>query len=257
MSTPAAAEVQGQVEFLARRLRLPYLRKAAPELLATARSQRWDPAEAVRMLLEEEASGRSRASIAIRLERAGFPSGKTFESWNEKATSIPKPTQSALRTLEWVSRRENLCVCGPSGTGKSHFLEALGHHAVEQGLKVSWVTLESLGDLVVRHRADGTVGKAIQRLVRVDLIVIDDIGLLPVPGDAAEALYRLVDAAYERRSVALASNLHPAGFDQLMPKTLATATVDRLLHHCHVLLTGGDSFRLGEATGGRGVKPLN
>ena len=109
------------------------------------------------------------------------------------------------------------------------------------GLHVAWFTLESLGGLVRRHRADDTVTKAIARILRADLVVIDDIGLLPVAADAAEGLYRLVDAAYEKRSIALASNLHPAGFDELMPKTLATATVDRLLHHAHICQTSGDS----------------
>ncbi len=83
------------------------------------------------------------------------------------------------------------------------------------------------------------------------------VGLaLPVSPDAAEGLYRLVDAAYEKRSVAVSSNLHPSGFDELMPKTLAGATVDRLLHHAHVCVTTGDSVRLLQATTGKGVKPL-
>ena len=73
--------------------------------------------------------------------------------------------------------------------------------------------------------------------------------------DAAEGLYRLVDAAYEKRSVALSSNLHPAAFDEL-PKTLATATVDRLLHHAHVCQTTGESVRLSQALAGQGVSPL-
>jgi DNA replication protein DnaC len=108
-----------------------------------------------------------------------------------------------------------------------------------------------------RHRADDSVAKAIGRLIRADLIVIDDIGMLPVAPDAAEALFRVVDAAYEKRSIALTSNIHPAGFDELMPKTLAAATVDRLLHHAHVLLTDGtDSYRLAQATAGKGVTPL-
>src|SRR5258705_276844 len=73
---------------------------------------------------------------------------------------------------------------------------------------------------------------------------------------AAEGLYRIVEAAYERRSVAISSNLHPSGFDELMPKTLATATVDRLLHHAHLCQTSGDSVRLAQALHGKGVKPL-
>ena len=75
--------------------------------------------------------------------------------------------------------------------------------------------------------------------------------------DAADALFRVVDAAYEKRSIAISSNIHPAGFDELMPKTMATATVDRLLHHAHVIITDGqDSYRLAQATAGKGVKPL-
>ena len=88
-------------------------------------------------------------------------------------------------------------------------------------------------------------------------MVVDDIGLLPVSHDAAEGLYRIVDAGYEKRSIALSSNLHPSGFDELMPKTLATATVDRLLHHAHVCQTSGDSIRLTQALTGKGVNALN
>ena len=88
-------------------------------------------------------------------------------------------------------------------------------------------------------------------------MVIDDIGLLPVAQDAAEGLYRLVDAAYEKRSIAVSSNLHPAAFDELMPKTLATATVDRLLHHAHICQTSGDSVRLTQALAGRGGEPTD
>ena len=77
-----------------------------------------------------------------------------------------------------------------------------------------------------------------------------------VSTDTAEALYWVVDAAYEKRSYALSSNLHPAGFDELMPKTIANATLDRLLHHAHVVVTTGDSIRLTQATRGKGVRPL-
>ncbi len=112
--------------------------------------------------------------------------------------------------------------------------------------------IESLATLLRRHRADDSVSKAIGRLIRADLIVIDDIGMLPVAPEAAEALFRVVDAAYEKRSIALTSNIHPAGFDELMPRR-SVATVDRLLHHAHVLLTDGtDSYRLAQATAGSG-----
>jgi DNA replication protein DnaC len=109
---------------------------------------------------------------------------------------------------------------------------------------------------VHRRRADDAVTRAIRKIMRADLICIDGIGLLPVSSDTAEALYRVVDAAYEKRSIAPNSNLHPAGFDELMPKTIANATVDRLLHHAHVVVTTGDSSRRTQAPRGKGVRPL-
>jgi DNA replication protein DnaC len=253
---PEPPPLDAQLEALLRRMRLPHIRRAAPEVLATARAQRWEPAEVLRVLLVEEVAGRDRSSTATRLAAAGFPAGKTFAAWDETLSSIPAPTQAALRTLEWVGRRENLVVCGPSGTGKTMFLEALGHAAVAAGRKVAWFSLEALGVLVRRHRADDSVTRAMARTLRADLVVVDDIGLLPVAPDAAEGLYRLVDAAYEKRSVAVSSNLHPSGFDEIMPKTLAGATVDRLLHHAHLCATTGDSVRLAQATTGKGVTPL-
>jgi len=317
-AAPAPPPIDAGLEQLLRRMRLPHMRRIAPEVLATAKAQRWDPAEVLRALLAEEVAGRDRSALATRRARAAFPTGKTFGAWDEHLSSIPAPTQQALRTLEWVSRHENLVVCGPSGTGKTFLLEALGQAAVEAGKHVAWFTLEQLGvlirahraddsvtkaigrilraDLVVcgpsgtgktfllealgqaavqagrhvawftleqlgvlirRHRADDSVTKAISRILRADLVVVDDIGLLPVGRDAAEGLYRLADAAYEKRSVALSSNLHPSGFDELMPKTLATATVDRLMHHAHVCQTAGDSIRLSQALAGKGVIPLS
>lgn len=251
----ATAPIDEVVELL-RELRLPHMRHHAPELLATAKAQRWEPAEAIRALLTEELAGRQRSSVAARRKAAGFPTGKTFDAWDETLSSITAPTQRSLRTLEWIDRHENLIVCGPSGTGKTHFLEALGQTAIDHGHHVSWFSLENLGALVRRHRVDDSITRAIKRIMRADLIVIDDIGLLPVAAETAEALYRIVDAAYERRSLAISSNLHPSGFDELMPKTIANATVDRLLHHAHVVLTAGDSIRLTHATTGKGVKPL-
>jgi DNA replication protein DnaC len=256
VTAPSADALQEAVA-LTKRLRLPYLRRAAAEVVPAARAQRWDPAELLRVLLAEEAAGRDAATIRSRRHRAGFPRGKTFDTWDQARTSIARPTQQALRTLEWVTRAENLCICGPSGTGKSHFAEALGQFAVDSGMCVSWFTAETLGALVTRHRADDSVAKAIARIIRTDLIVVDDLGMLPIGEDAAEGFYRLVDAAYERRSVLVTSNLHPSGFDELMSKTIATALVDRLLHHAHVVVAAGDSFRLAEATAGKGVTPLS
>ena len=254
---PAPPPLPDELEQLLRRMRLPYIRKAAPEVIATANAQRWEHAEVLRVLLAEEVKGREQATIRNRRRASGLPAGKTFDAWEPDRSAIPANTQRALQTLEWIDRAEVLVVCGPSGTGKSHLVEALGHLAIDKGKTVAWHTLETLAQLLRRHRADDSVNRAISKLIRADLVVVDDVGLLPVSADAAEALFRVIDGAYEKRSIAISSNVHPSGFDELMPKSMATATVDRLLHHAHVLITEGqDSYRLAQATTGKGVKPL-
>ena len=112
----SAAPIDEVVDLL-RTLRLPLMRTAAPDLLATAKAQRWEPAEAMRALLAEELAGRQASSVRARRKAAGFPTGKTFDVWDETLSSIPPPTQRALRTLEWVDRHENLvvCHCPPAG----------------------------------------------------------------------------------------------------------------------------------------------
>src|SRR4051794_30993166 len=168
-----APELPEELLVALKRMRLPYLRSIAPEVLATARAQRWDPAEVVRVLLEEEIRGRDEATRRMRRKAAGLPAGKTFESWRETDSSIPPGTQTGLATLEWVGRAENLAIAGPSGTGKTHFVEALAHQVIDAGMRVSWFTLESLTATIGRASVDASVAKTVARITRAELIVID------------------------------------------------------------------------------------
>lgn len=115
--TPSAPPIPDELDRLLRRMRLPYLRRSAPDVLATARAQRWDPAEVLRVLIHEEVIGRDAATRRTRRKSAAFPTGKTLASWRPDESSIPEATQNALTTLEWVHRHENLAVAGPSGRG--------------------------------------------------------------------------------------------------------------------------------------------
>lgn len=248
--------LSGDLFRLLHRLRLRYARLAAPVLLARAGAEGWDHARLLRALLAEEAVGRDRATREMHRKQAKLPSGKTFEAWDPAASAIPAEAQWALRSLDWVGRAENLVLVGPSGTGKSHFAEAICHAAIDVDLRVGWFTLESLTTTIARSKVDASTAKVVARICYAELIVVDDIGLLPAGTDEAEALYRLVDAAYEKRSLILTSNLHPGRFDTIFPKGLATAAVDRLLHHAHVVVTEGQSKRLADALDGRGVEPL-
>jgi len=177
-TNPTAPALPAELEALMRQLKMPHARALAPELIATARAQRWEPTEIIKALFTEEAAGRARSMLATRRKAAGFPTGKTFDVWDPAVSSIPAPTQQALRTLEWITRRENLVVCGPSGTGKTFFLEALGQQAVEAGMRVAWFRLEDLGALIRAHRTDDSITKAVARILRAELVVIDD---MPAP----------------------------------------------------------------------------
>ena len=138
------------------------------------------------------------------------------------ATLFPADTGSTQVTWPWCGGKLNA--------------------AIEKDLRVAWFTLETLTAAIGKAKADGSVARTVARICRSDLVVVDDIGMLPAGQDAAEAFYRITDAAYERRSVAVTSNIHPSGFDTIMPKTLATATVDNRSTHrfprpCRGLMT--------------------
>jgi DNA replication protein DnaC len=107
----------------------------------------------------EPAGAAAAAPVAMRRRSSRLPAGKTLDAWEQRASPIPTQTQQALTTLERVSRAENLCVCGPSSTGKRHFVEMLGHLAIDKGKTVAWHTLETLAALLRRHRADATVAR--------------------------------------------------------------------------------------------------
>ena len=137
---------------------------------------------------------------------ARFPVVKTFDEFHLAESSIPRASHDYLITLDWIGRADNLCLVGPAGTGKTHYLIALGRAAVEAGHKVRYFTAIELVEHLYRAVADNTVGRAIEAVCRNDLIIIDEIGFAPLDHTGCQLLFRLIAAAYERRSVAIASH---------------------------------------------------
>jgi DNA replication protein DnaC len=165
-----------------RRLKLATMRQLAPELLVTAKTQRWAPEELLRTLVDAEITARDASNAATRMKAAAFPVTKTLDELDRSACSIPGPTLDYLASLEWITARENLCLVGPAGTGKSHVLVAVGIDAVAAGHKVRYFTAADLVDTLYRGLADNSVGKVIENLLRNDLILVD----LCRPGDYAD-----------------------------------------------------------------------
>ena len=248
MSAAVPAPLAPDLEAALRRLKLSAIRRMAPEVLTTAKTQRWAPDELLRTLLEAELSSRDASNARARLRAAGFPVTKTLEEFRVAESSIPQPTFDYLASLEWIRARENLVLVGPAGTGKSHTLIALGHAAVEAGLHVRYFAAASLAEALYRGLADNSVGRLIEGLLRADLVIVDDLGFAPLDDTGAQLLFRFVAAAYERRSLGLASHWPFESWGRFLPEhTTAVALLDRLLHHAVTVVTSGDSYRMKEA----------
>ena len=177
-----------------KRLKLSTIRRIAPELLLTARTQRWTPEEFLRTLIDAELVARDKSNTANRMTAAKFPVRKTLAEFNINESSIPQPTHDYLVTLDWIRQTTNLCLIGPAGTGKSHYLIALGHAAVNAGYKVRYFTAIDLVEHLYRATADNTVGKTIEMLCRNDLLILD----LCRCGDYADSRVVLLAAARQQ-----------------------------------------------------------
>ena len=240
-----------------KRLRMATMRRIAPELLVTAKTQRWTPEEFLRTLVTAEIDARAESNTRNRMKSAAFPVVKTLAEFDVAASSIPNPTFDYLASLEWIRAGENVCLIGPAGTGKSHMLVALGVAAVNAGFRVRYFTAAELVETLYRGMADNSVGKVIDTLLRNDLILCDELGFAPLDDTGAQLLFRFVAAAYERRALGIGSHQPFEQWGRFLPEhTTAVSMLDRLLHHCNTVVTNGDSYRMKHARtrGGRTTK---
>jgi len=241
-----------------KRLQLAHFRAVAAETLQTATTQRWTPEALLRALITTEVTGRNAANLAARLKAAGFPVTKSFDDFQIAVSSVPPATIDYVASLEWLRARENLCLIGPAGTGKSHLLVAAGQAAVLAGFKVKYTIAADLVETLYRGLADNTVGKVIDGLLRHDAILVDELGFAPLDDIGTQLLFRFVAAAYERRSLGVASHWPFDQWGRFLPQqSTATSLLDRLLHHAVIVVTEGESFRMKEArsrAGGHAVR---
>lgn len=257
MSAPAPELAADLVAGL-RRLKLAKVRSLAPEVLQTAKVQRWSPEELLRTLVEAEITARDESNSRARLKAAGFPVQKALDEFKVAQSSVPQATFDYLASLEWIRAAENLCLVGPAGTGKSHLLVGLGHAAVAAGFRVRYFAAADLVETLYRGLADNSVGKLIDSLLRSDVILVDELGFAPLDAVGSQLLFRFVAAAYERRSLGVGSHRPFDEWGTFLPEhTNAVSLLDRLLHHAVVVVTEGESFRMKEAKSRGGGRSPN
>jgi DNA replication protein DnaC len=225
-------------------LRLPTVLREYSKLAKQAAAEGLDHVQFLARLIELEMIDRER-----RIKAAKFPAVKSLDSFDFKAIpALNKMQVLELARCEWIERRENVIALGPSGTGKTHVALGLGLSACQKGLSVGFVTAAALVHELMEARDERRLLRLQKQMVSHKLLIIDELGFVPLSKTGAELLFELISQRYERGSTLITSNLP---FDEWTEtfgsERLTGALLDRLTHHVNILEMNGESYRLGQS----------
>lgn len=196
-------------------------------------------------LLHDEVDRRESKQLTQRLRRANFEAMKSIEDFDFQFNpSVPKAKVLELATCQFVERKHNVLIVGKTGVGKSHLAQALGQRACRAGYSAFYISAHEMLTQLRASRADQSYDKKLARFTTPDLLILDDLGLRPLVGDEPIDLFEVVRHRYERGAMVITSNRDTAEWHPLFgDPLLASAAMDRLLHHAHVIDIEGDSYR--------------
>ena len=205
------------------------------------------PEQYVTDLLKLELREREANRINRMVKTAGFRVLKTLDDfvWGS-AIQLPSGLSAAyMEELGFLPPKENLIFMGTVGTGKTHLATAIALKACQEGRRVRFYTAASLANILLERNNKGTLNNYLSTLKKVELIVIDEVGFVPLHKDAAELLFQVISDCYEQRSLIITSNLEFSQWNTVFgDNRLTAALVDRLIHHFHIVIFSGESYRL-------------
>ena len=201
----------------------------------------------VRELLELELREREGNRINRMVKTAGFQVIKTLEDfvWNQNIELPVGLTREYMERLQFLPQKENLIFLGSVGTGKTHLATAIALKACQAGRRVRFFTAASLANLLLERNNKGTLNSFLANLKRVELIVVDEIGFVPLHKESAELLFQVISDCYERKSLIITSNLEFSQWNTVFSDNrLTAALIGRLIHYSHIVIFSGESYRL-------------
>ena len=201
-------------------------------------------------LLKAETAEREVRSVGYQIKAARFPAYKDLAGFDFATSEINEALVRQLHRCEFMDGAHNVVLIGGPGTGKTHVATALGVQAVEHHRKrVRFFSTVVLANALEQEKAQGKSGQIADRLVRSDLVILDELGYLPFSASGGALLFHLLSKLYERTSVVITTNLSFSEWAGVFGDAkMTTALLDRLTHHCHILETGNDSFRFKAST---------